>query len=208
MIKFVFQIYFKCKDSLYNYYLKKECLSQKGSKFYSTASILNASGNINKIRIGERTIVRGEFFIYGHGGDIQVGDLCYIGEGTKIWSSDSIKIGNRVLIAHSVNIHDSNSHPMNTIERANHFNQILTVGHPKNLDSLKESPIIIEDDVWIGFNSTILKGVKISKGAIIAACSVVTKDVPPFTVVAGNPAKVVKYLNQGDNKIIDSDDLG
>lgn len=55
-------------------------------------------------------------------------------------------------------------------------------------------PIVIDDDVWIGFNPIILKGVKIGKSTIIVAGSVVTKDVPEFTVIAGNPAKVVKCL--------------
>ena len=53
-------------------------------------------------------------------------------------------------------------------------------------------PVIIEDDVWIGTRVTILKGVTVGKGAIIGACSVVTKDVPPHSIVVGNPAKVVK----------------
>ena len=57
----------------------------------------------------------------------------------------------------------------------------------------EEKPIIIEDDVWIGANSIILGGVKIGNGAIIGAGAVVTKDVPPRAIVAGNPAKLIKY---------------
>lgn len=56
------------------------------------------------------------------------------------------------------------------------------------------SPIIIKDHAWISFNAIILKGVTIGKSAIVTAGAVVTKDVPDFTVVAGNPAKIVKYL--------------
>ncbi len=63
----------------------------------------------------------------------------------------------------------------------------------KYLD-IKSAPVVIEDHVWIGFNLAILKGVTMGKGAIIGAGSVVTKDVEPFTVVAGNPAKIIKRL--------------
>jgi maltose O-acetyltransferase len=78
----------------------------------------------------------------------------------------------------------------------------LTTGHPKTNDfDIQSKPILIEDDVWIGFNSAVLKGVTIGKGSIVAACSVVTKDVPEFVIVAGNPAKVVKEIKiTGNNK--------
>lgn len=56
------------------------------------------------------------------------------------------------------------------------------------------APIVIEDDAWIGFKSVILKGVRIGRGAIVASAAVVTKDVDPWTIVAGNPAKVVEVL--------------
>ena len=59
---------------------------------------------------------------------------------------------------------------------------------------ISKAPIIIEDDVWISFNATILKGVTIGKGAVIAANAVVTKDVEPYTVVAGNPAVLIKKI--------------
>jgi chloramphenicol O-acetyltransferase type B len=58
---------------------------------------------------------------------------------------------------------------------------------------------MIKKDSWIGMEAMILKGVTVGEGAIVAARSVVSKDVPPFTVVAGNPAKVVKYLKKDDD---------
>jgi virginiamycin A acetyltransferase len=64
----------------------------------------------------------------------------------------------------------------------------MDMGHPSC-----KGDIIIENDVWIGANSTIMSGIKIGNGAIVAAGSTVTKDVPPYAIVAGNPAKVVKY---------------
>jgi maltose O-acetyltransferase len=59
------------------------------------------------------------------------------------------------------------------------------------MDDLPSAPITIEDDAWLGFNSVVLRGVTIGAGAIVGAASVVTKDVMPFSVVAGNPARIV-----------------
>lgn len=67
-------------------------------------------------------------------------------------------------------------------------NMHMDMGHPAC-----KGDIIIENDVWIGAKSTIMSGVKISNGAVVGACSVVTKDVPPYAIVAGNPARIVKY---------------
>lgn len=67
-------------------------------------------------------------------------------------------------------------------------------GDPWKWHHAEAAPIVIEDDVWIGEYAAIMKGVTIGKGAIVAAHAVVTKDVPAYTVVAGNPAKVVKDL--------------
>lgn len=113
---------------------------------------------------------------------------------SKIWSGESIKIGNNVLISHNVNIIDSNSHELNYLERADGYVNLITKGHPKEKGSIKTKPIVIEDYAWINFNSIILKGVTVGKGAIIAAGSVVTNDVPPFTLVAGNPAVIIKKI--------------
>jgi hypothetical protein len=64
----------------------------------------------------------------------------------------------------------------------------MDMGHPAC-----KGDIVIQNDVWIGAKSTIMSGVKISNGSVVGAGSVVTKDVPPYAIVAGNPAKVVKY---------------
>ena len=98
----------------------------------------------------------------------------------------SVTIGNRVLISHLVNIHDTNSHPVDANKRHEQFLQILERGHPSEGDlDVRSAPIRIGDDVWIGFNSIILKGVTIGPRAIVAAGSVVTEDVPPAVIVAG-----------------------
>ncbi|KRL07482.1 acyltransferase [Liquorilactobacillus hordei] len=154
---------------------------------------LNISSKLNgKISINSNTCVRGSLEIQRDNGNIIVGKNCYIGDHTRIWSAESIKIGNNVLIAHNCNIFDNDTHPTELHERREDANNIIFKNVRADFPSLRVSPIIIEDDVWIGCNSLILKGVKIGKGAIIGAGSVVTKDVPPFATVVGNPAHIVK----------------
>ncbi|MBB5057285.1 acetyltransferase-like isoleucine patch superfamily enzyme [Granulicella aggregans] len=175
--------------------LKKEgCIIGEGARLYPSSRVENNQGRPSAIVIAARSQVLGHLVVMGHGGSIRIGSSCFIGEQTRIWSADSIVIGNRVLISHNVNIHDHNSHSWSAQRRHMHFNQIFSAGHPKELKDVPSSPIIIEDDAWIGFNATILKGVKIGTGAIVGAASVVTKDVAPYTVVAGNPAKVMREI--------------
>ncbi|MFT5914979.1 MAG: acetyltransferase-like isoleucine patch superfamily enzyme [Flammeovirgaceae bacterium] len=110
-------------------------------------------------------------------------------------SGVSVKIGNHVLVAHNVNIIDTNSHHIDYMDRARAFEDLLSVGPAKENTGIVCKPIVIEDNAWINFNSTILKGVRIGKGAIIGPNSVVLDDVPPFCFYAGNPAKFIKKIN-------------
>jgi len=104
---------------------------------------------------------------------------------------ERLSIGNYVSIADNVYFILGGNHPISSFTNFP-LNSKLIVLSPEK-DSKTKGPIIIEDDVWIGFGSTILSGVTIGKGAIIAAGSVVVKNVPPFAIVAGNPAKVIKF---------------
>jgi Acetyltransferase (isoleucine patch superfamily) len=122
-----------------------------------------------------------------------MGEYCYVGENSKIWSGAEIKIGDRVLIGHNSSIFDSDTHPLNPRERHAQYVDIITTGHPTRID-LREEPVLIEDDVWIGCNVVVLKGVSIGRGAVVGAGSVVTKDVRAYVIVAGNPARIVREL--------------
>jgi maltose O-acetyltransferase len=132
--------------------------------------------------------------VFPFGGKIQIGSNSYIGEGTRIWSAENIFIGNDVLISHNCNIIDTDSHEINYIERAERVKSIVATGHPSQKGTVQTAPIYISDHAWLSYNVSILKGVKIGKGAIVAAGSVVTKDVADFTVVAGNPAVFIKNI--------------
>lgn len=170
---------------------QRDCLAGKGACLHPESRIWNFQNRKNAIVIGKQCHIRGQLVVLGHGGTIRMGDACYIGEDSRIWSAASITIGDRVLIAHGVNIHDNNSHSLSASSRHEHFMQVISTGHPDVLEDVSSAPIVIEDDAWIGFNATVLKGVTIGRGAVVAAASVVTKDVAAYTIVAGNPAQVV-----------------
>ncbi len=118
---------------------------------------------------------------------ITIGSNVYLGYETLLSCAEKITIGSDVRIAEGCRIFDNNNHPLDaTARKANE-----PVGD-KDI-----APVILEDETWIGSHATILKGVTIGRGAVVATGAVVTKNVAPMTVVAGNPAKVVKDL-QGE----------
>jgi acetyltransferase-like isoleucine patch superfamily enzyme len=167
---------------------------------HATASIQNILGTPEAIVVGAHTHVRGELLTFWNSGQIRIGEWCYIGEGTRIWSQASISIGDYVLIAHLVDVHDTNSHPINWQERRLDSEAILGGGDYRTPTQTLSAPVIIEDDVWIGFKASILKGVTIGRGAIVSAGAVVTKNVEPWTIVAGNPARVIGTLESRESQ--------
>lgn len=182
-----------CLKWLFRLFGKRDFVCSPTSKIHGCASIVNIAKDKTKIKIGAFSHIKGELLTFAHGGKILIGDYCYVGENAKIWSALNISIGNRVLIAHSVNIFDNLTHPINPARRHEHFRQIITRGHPAQID-LEERTVFIDDDAWVGAMSIILPGITVGKGSIIGAGSVVTKDVPPYTIVAGNPARIVRTL--------------
>lgn len=170
-----------------------ECIKGENSVIYPEAQIYNHLG-AETVTIGKNTHIRGKLLNYPCGGNIKIGDYCYVGEGCNIFSACNIEIGNNVLIAHNVDIFDHNTHPNDPVERHKHFKTIITKGHPAEKVNWNEKPVKICDNAWIGAKAIILKGVTIGECAIVSAGSVVTKDVQPYTIVAGNPAKKIKMV--------------
>lgn len=129
---------------------------------------------------------------------ISIGNDVYIGPYAIFACRKSISIGNKVLFG-----------PKVTIMEGNHnFREIgvyIYDNHIKREDD--DIPVTISDDVWIGSNAVILKGVTIGRGAIVGAGAVVTKDVPPYAIVGGNPAKLIRYrfteeeIKEHENKL-------
>lgn len=119
---------------------------------------------------------------------IKIGDGTVIGKNCSIASINRVEIGKNVLFAGHVHITD-HSHGYEDVT------QPIT---PQKLYS--KGPIIIEDDCWLGYSCEILSGVHIGKHCIVAARAVVTKDVPSYSIVAGNPAKIIKQFNFESNQ--------
>ena len=116
-------------------------------------------------------------FYVDFGKNIRIGKRCWIQQGCTFFDRGGITIGNDVFIAPKVNL--------------------ITINHdsdPENRSATYGRPIVIEDKVWIGINSTILPGVTVGYGSIVGANGVVTHDVSPYTVVGGNPAKFIKEI--------------
>ena len=112
-------------------------------------------------------------------------------------SVNKLKIGHFCSIADNVKFVLNSDHPTNFISTY----PFKTLMLEKGPEAISKGNIIIEDDVWIGTSCIIMSGVRIGQGAIIAAGAVVTKDIPPYAIVGGVPAKIIKY--RFDEKIIE-----
>lgn len=132
--------------------------------------------NPKKLKIGKYLKCRRSCMIIVDGGNLSIGDNCFMNSNVSVTCMNSIDIEDYVQIGNNVVIVDHNHDYI----RGNGY---------------KTGKIIIRKKTWIGANSVILPNVEIGEGAVIAAGSVVTKNVPAYTVVAGNPAKVVKEYN-------------
>lgn len=189
-------------------------------QFYNLiGKIRDRINNINiitkNVRIDKKTQIYGST-IYGN---IEIGQGCKIykcmlrgnvtiGNYTSMWGPNiailaavnEIKIGNFCSIARNVTIQEYN-HPMDNFTTY-YVNQNI-LGTDKRLDRTSKGNIVIGNDTWIGAHTVILSGVNIGDGAVIAAGSVVTKDVPPFAIVGGTPARVIKFrFDEGTQKRI------
>jgi acetyltransferase-like isoleucine patch superfamily enzyme len=154
----------------------------KNVKIYEGVKL--ASHRECPIYIGDHvSIEKGVIISTSESGKISIGNNVYIGEYSVLTSNAEIEIGDNVLIS-----------PHNDIVDFNHIYEDLN--RPMNLQGLVRKKIAIEDDVWLGSGSKILMGVTIGKGAVVGAGSIVTKDIPPYHVVAGNPAKTIKVRGQ------------
>jgi serine acetyltransferase len=118
--------------------------------------------------------------------ELIVGDGTFIAHNTVFAIAQSVRIGKNCLIAGGTTIIDNDGHPLDPGRRR----------RKDRLLSEEIKPVVIGDDVWLGGSAVVLKGVTIGDRAVVASRAVVTKDVPPDTVVAGNPARVVKELGK------------
>jgi len=123
-------------------------------------------------------------------GMIEIGDDCYIANASLV-AARSILIGSRVFIAGGATIVDSDFHPVDPAARLADTIALSPAGDRSTRPPIETRPVIIEDDVWIGYNATILKGVRVGRGAVVSPGSLVLRDIDPGVTVAGNPAAPV-----------------
>ncbi len=135
-------------------------------------------------------------FSVGENGQCTIGDFTLL-NGALIMAEEKIDIGSYCLVSWNVGIADSDFHPLEPAQRL--IDAQALAPYYKNRPprpKLKTAPVKIGDNVWIGMNAVILKGVTIGENSVVAAGAVVTKSVEPNTIVAGNPAQVVKTFAQ------------
>ncbi len=121
-------------------------------------------------------------------GTITVGDDCVL-VGAVFMCAERITVGARVVISYHVTIADSDFHPIDPTDRRLDAIANALGGDRSKRPPYESRPVVIEDDAWIGIGAIVLKGVRVGRGARVGAGSVVTRDVPPGTAVAGNPAR-------------------
>jgi acetyltransferase-like isoleucine patch superfamily enzyme len=149
-------------------------------------------GNPMRIRIGDDVVISGVTTLVGSkmvdDPILEIGTGSYIGYQTTIITGRGVYIGAHVLIANRVFIAADDSHPLDPMARM--------ANRPPRPEDIKT--IRIDDGAWIGEAASVLKGVRVGQGAIVGANAVVTRDVPPYAVVGGNPARVIKMLKLED----------
>lgn len=172
----------------------KSSLTQLGSilELRGDTQISLLDGSIrDDIIVHDNVMLLGCHLFSSHHGKIELGNNVKIGSSSQILCVDKVVIGDYTAIATDVTIVDNNNHPINPEYRE----FMRTTPHNSDARSWIHSdhkPIIIGRNCWIGSNVRIQKGVTIGDNSVVAACSVVTKDVPANCIVAGNPAKIVK----------------
>ena len=138
----------------------------------------------NKFELGRHSTIEDYSAINNGVGDVIIGDRTKIGLSNTIIGP--VTIGNDIRLAQNI-----------TVSGLNHIYEDINL--PIHKQGVTTSPIVIEDETWIGANVVVLAGVTIGKHSVIAAGSVVTKDIPPYSIAVGNPARVVKQYNDQTN---------
>ena len=144
-----------------------------------------------RVKVGEQCLLQANVFFDRSNAALVVGDRTFIGKSTIVIAS-RVEVGDDVLISWGCTIVDHNSHALGFSERK--LDVVQWLRGEKNWDSVIAKPVVIQDKAWIGFNAIVLKGVTIGEGAVVGAASVVTKDVAPWTIVVGNPARVIREI--------------
>ena len=148
-----------------------------------------------------RDLVCKQFF-YSIGRNVNVEHGAYFGSGCLIEIGDNSGIGVDCHIPADIRIgNDVMMGPQVLIIGRNQNHRFDDVGIPMRLQGYEDAlPVVIEDDVWLGARVIVLPGIRIGRGSVIGAGAVVTKDVPPFAICAGNPARIIRFRNDSKER--------
>ena len=163
---------------------------------------INTSPNgYGKITIKKNCYIDCSIHLETQQAEISIGENCHIQNQTKLIAANKIQIGDNATISWGVTIIDTDANIIDSNKRKEkmlkiNLNQIAGTNPKKdiNWDNIKSEPITLEDNVLIGFNSIILKGVVIGENSVVAAGSVVTKSIPKNSIYGGNPAKLIRKI--------------
>jgi carbonic anhydrase/acetyltransferase-like protein (isoleucine patch superfamily) len=166
--------------------LRMQC-SQAGRGLVLYENMPKILGNLD-IRLGSNVTLSGEqSWMAGGPGTravLSIGDNSYLGHGVQVVSGSEVRIGRHVLVANRVTLNGYDGHPLDPLARAR--------GEPPGEGG--NLPIVLNDYCWIGNDATVLKGVSIGRGAVVASGAMVTQDVPDLALVGGIPARVIRIL--------------
>ena len=147
----------------------------------------------NALIIGAHCTMDGVHFALGEQGRVQIGDYCYFTNAVLLCELE-LTIGNYVVAGWNTTLADTDFHPIAPAARIQDAIACSPLGHGRERPLIQTRPVVVEDDVWIGPNVTILKGVRIGQGAFIEPGSLITHEVPPRARMLGNPAKIIGFV--------------
>lgn len=155
---------------------------------------IHGRGEAVRVSIGTGSNVEGGLWLERSGATVRIGSRTHIGANTIFTCARDISVGDDTLISFDVLVSDHDSHSLFADERAGDVSEWMA--GRKDWSHVPIAPVVIADRCWIGAKAIILKGVTIGEGSVVAAGSVVTRDVPPWTLVAGNPARPIRQLGR------------
>lgn len=184
------------------------CNKSTGKKDYTGGNItcgedsvitakIKLRNELGKVSVGAKCTLAGNYYLNTEGSNLDIGDNVWVGGKTIIECTVGIRIQNDVLISYECILQDSNAHSLNLSERINDNIEWDRLGK-KNWEIPISSPILIGRGCWLGARVIVLKGVQLGEGCIVGAGAVVTKSFAPWSVIAGNPAKLIRTLAENE----------
>jgi galactoside O-acetyltransferase len=163
---------------------------------FRDARVMGGAGCV--VKVGENSTLKCRIHFPKGRGIVSVGKRSIINESVVI-CAENISVGDDVMIAWDVTIFDNDSHSITFRHRKDDVMNWRS--GRQDWTHVPVAPVTIADKVWIGFGAAIAKGVTVGEGAVVAARAMVTRDVQPWTLVAGNPARVVRELTEDERRL-------